>query len=199
MLRDSPEGGAAHSTLSPGGQNMKLTPTLLAAALTAGLTVAAQAQNPEMSQNRLSAQLSGAAEIPKAGSPEGSGTFNLTLKPEQEQICYELRVTNVESPTAAHIHQGEAGKAGPPVVTLKAPTDGQVKDCTQVSKDVIADLRANPDGYYVNVHNKEFPGGAVRGQLSEGTLGPMKKDPAKDPAKEQEHAPAGKDSTTGTR
>lgn len=194
MLRDSPVGVAAHSTLSPGGQNMRLTPTLLAAALTAGLTVAAQAQNPDMSQNQLSARLSGAAETPAKGAPKGSGTFNLTLKPEQGQVCYALWVTNVESPTAAHIHKGEAGKSGPPVVMLKAPTNGKVKDCTQVSKDVIAALQANPDGYYINVHSQKFPKGAVRGQLSEGTLGPMKKDPPK----EQEHAPAGKD-TTGSR
>jgi hypothetical protein len=27
---------------------------------------------------------------------------------------------------------------------------------------------ANPAGYYVNIHNADFPGGAVRGQLAKG-------------------------------
>jgi hypothetical protein len=36
-----------------------------------------------------------------------------------------------------------------------------------VSDPAIADaLRANPTGFYLNLHTKEFPGGAVRGQLS---------------------------------
>ena len=28
------------------------------------------------------------------------------------------------------------------------------------------DIRQNPEGYYFNVHNGDFPGGAVRGQLT---------------------------------
>ena len=30
---------------------------------------------------------------------------------------------------------------------------------------VVADILANPEDYYVNVHNAEFPSGAIRGQL----------------------------------
>lgn len=152
---------------------MRLSAALFAAALSAGLTVAAQAQNPEMAQNRLSARLTGSAEAPTTGATSATGTFNLTLKPDQGQICYNLRVTGVEAPTAAHIHKGESGKAGPPVVTLKAPKNGNVEDCASASKELIQDIQDNPDNYYVNVHNKKFPQGAVRGQLSEGALGPM--------------------------
>jgi hypothetical protein len=31
---------------------------------------------------------------------------------------------------------------------------------------VVKDIVANPGNYYLNVHNAEFPPGAVRGQLS---------------------------------
>jgi hypothetical protein len=29
-------------------------------------------------------------------------------------------------------------------------------------------IAADPSGYYVNIHNNQFPGGAVRGQLAAG-------------------------------
>jgi hypothetical protein len=52
------------------------------------------------------------------------------------------------------------------VVPLKAPATGSVEDCATVAKDVAEDMIKNPGNYYVNVHNAEFPGGAIRGQLS---------------------------------
>jgi hypothetical protein len=34
-----------------------------------------------------------------------------------------------------------------------------------VSREEARDIVKNPENYYVNVHNAEFPGGALRGQL----------------------------------
>lgn len=70
------------------------------------------------------------------------------------------------------VHQGAAGVAGDIVVTLKAPVEiagtgiGLSMGCVRdVSKPLLRDIKRNPDQYYVNVHNTDFPGGAVRGQL----------------------------------
>lgn len=118
------------------------------------------------SARTLKANLTGAAEVPGPGDTDGSGKFSVTLSAGKNQICYELRVSNIGTATAAHIHTGEAGVAGPVLVTLTAPSNGSAKDCATLEREKILDMIKNPGGYYVNVHNTDFPDGAVRGQLT---------------------------------
>ncbi len=119
----------------------------------------------------LEAMLSGANEVPKA-DPDGSGEAEFTLSADSVEVCYELTVENIAEATAAHIHHAAVGENGPVVVTLNTPADGSSKGCVEeVSADVIKDLLQNPADYYVNVHNADYPAGAVRGQLSTVALG----------------------------
>lgn len=112
------------------------------------------------------ASLTGAAEVPGPGDPNGSGMAEISIVDEVvDQVCYEITVTGIAPATAAHIHRGAAGESGPPVVTLEAPSDGEVSGCASSTDPVIDAIKANPSGYYVNVHNEEYPAGAVRGQL----------------------------------
>lgn len=111
-------------------------------------------------------ELSGKAEVPGPGDADGSGTASITLNHDQGQVCYDITVKDIQAPTAAHIHAGAASKAGGPKVTFKAAADGTWKGCASADKAVIKDLMDNPANYYVNVHNAEFPGGALRGQLA---------------------------------
>ena len=115
----------------------------------------------------LSAHLTGAAEKPNPGDPDGSGHATFRVNVGQSQVCWELMVENIAAATAAHIHKAGPDAAGPPVVPLTAPgADGKSSGCATASADVVKDILQNPAGYYVNVHNAEFPPGAVRGQLS---------------------------------
>ena len=119
----------------------------------------------------LKAELKGENEVP-SGDPDGTGEADITLNLGQAKVCYELSVENIAPATAAHIHQAPAGENGSVVVPLDAPTDGSSKGCVEeVSKDVIKGILKNPTDYYVNVHNSEYPGGAVRGQLSVAAMG----------------------------
>jgi hypothetical protein len=114
----------------------------------------------------LSATLTGAAEVPGPGDPDGSGEAFVTLNPGLKKVCFQLSVSDIAPATAAHIHEAPVGVAGPVVVGLVPPTDGFSSGCVSVDFDLILDIIQNPSEYYVNVHNANFPAGAVRGQLS---------------------------------
>ena len=120
----------------------------------------------EGQERNLRATLTGAAEVPGPGDPDGGGEAALTLKTLQGMVCVTMTVTNIEPATAAHIHEGAAGIAGPAVVTLPTPVGGSADGCVPAARGLIRQIRQNPAGFYVNVHNAEFPAGAVRGQLA---------------------------------
>ena len=134
---------------------------LVAAVAVAGTAGAVQAQG-----RSLSTSLTGAAEVPGPGDPDGTGTATLTINPGLGQICYQLTVSGIAPATAAHIHVGTVTEAGPVVVPLEPPTDGTSSGCAEVSRELALAILKSPSDYYVNVHNAEFPAGAVRGQLS---------------------------------
>ena len=115
----------------------------------------------------LMARLSGAAEVPGPGDPDGTGMATVTANADDE-ICFELNVSNITLPAAAaHIHEGAADVAGPVVVTLAAPdANGKARGCVEAEEALIEDIFAHPANYYVNVHTSDYPAGAVRGQLA---------------------------------
>jgi hypothetical protein len=112
----------------------------------------------------LVATLTGAAEQP-AGAPKGSARATITFDSSKKKVCWEFRkLKGVSSPTAAHIHLGSRGKAGP----ITIPFGGKYKShgCqTGVDRALIGQVLRHPSLYYVNIHNSAFPAGAVRGQL----------------------------------
>jgi hypothetical protein len=113
-----------------------------------------------------SAALVGAQEVPGPGDPDGTGTVRLTADSATDTICYTLDVRGISRPTAAHVHKGALGVAGPPVLPLAPPVTGRSKECLDVDKALAAAIIANPAGYYVNVHTADHPKGAIRGQLA---------------------------------
>ena len=115
----------------------------------------------------LTTPMSGAEEAPNPGDPDGTGFAVIELDHKAGEVCFELIVQNIAPATASHIHEGPPGQAGPVVVTLTPPTDGDSSGCVAADEKLIKDIHAHPFRYYVNVHNAEFPGGAVRGQLGD--------------------------------
>jgi hypothetical protein len=111
--------------------------------------------------HRFTASLRGAFEVPK-GAPKGSGAVNLSIA--GAQVCWKFtKLIGIDTPVAAHIHKGMKGSSGPVVVPLDAKFEAN--GCIFPSPTTVKAIEANPKGFYVNVHTKRYPNGAIRGQL----------------------------------
>lgn len=135
-----------------------------------GVAVAALFVGPapvagDQSVAQLQAGLNGQRERPMRGDQDGSGFARVTIDTATGEICYELTVRNIAPATAAHIHQADRNSSGGVVQGLQAPTNGSSSGCV-VNAAAAAAVAADPSAYYVNVHNADFPAGAVRGQLA---------------------------------
>ncbi|MEA2826226.1 MAG: hypothetical protein QOG43_665 [Actinomycetota bacterium] len=137
-----------------GGMALAALSTGPASAVTGGPTVGG-----------TSAILSGAQENPPA-DPNGTGQVGIFLDARRGSVCFGLSVANIAPATAAHIHFAPAGSNGPVVVPLPAPTTGSSAGCVSANPALVQNIIDHPADYYVNVHNAEYPGGAIRGQLA---------------------------------
>ena len=103
---------------------------------------------------------------PGRDRPTGAGTAQITVDPQRDEVCYELSTSALPNVTAAHIHQGAAGVAGPIVVTLTTPQDGTSEGCVPTPSATVKAIASGTDSYYVNIHTTELPDGAIRAQLT---------------------------------
>jgi hypothetical protein len=103
-----------------------------------------------------------AGGVPNQGDLDATGTATVTINPGLGQVCWTIDVAgDIEPIQAAHIHAATADTTGGIVVHFNPYTGG----CTDVTRELALAIILNPDEYYVNVHNAEFPAGALRGQL----------------------------------
>ncbi len=144
--------------------------TAIASLIAAGLALTALLAVPAfsgLSDSPLFASPRGQNEIPDA-DPDGRGGFTAII--DGNQFCYGLTVTNIDQPTGAHIHRGNAGENGPIVIPLTPPDGGDPgtsSDCvTPNDPAILGEILRRPAQFYVNVHTLAFPGGAVRDQLT---------------------------------
>jgi len=137
-------------------------------ALTAHSASAERLAGSDHGGRPLFATLIGAAEAPGPGDPDGTGSAVITLNQGRGKVCWEISVSNITLPAiAAHIHAAPAGAPGPVVVPLSAPdASGVSRGYTSADSALIKAIRQDPAAYYVNVHTRDIPAGAVRGQLA---------------------------------
>jgi hypothetical protein len=149
-----------------------------AVAVTAG-ALAGSAKKPpkshataKLESRALFAVLTGRNEVDAngrrgAGDPDGRGSFTAIV--DGNKLCFGVTVTNLDTPTVAHIHPGRRNQSNPPIIPLTAPTSGDpgaASGCVTVDPTLAQAILKTPHKYYFNVHTAAFPNGAVRGQLS---------------------------------
>jgi hypothetical protein len=134
-----------------------LAALLLALILAVGVAFAGNGGAPRVTT------LSGAEEV-NGGDADGYGFASIRLNVGQERVCWETSYADIAEPFAAHIHRAPAGSNGGVVVPLFVPSISS--GCVSADGALIQEIIDYPERFYVNVHNADFPGGALRGQLS---------------------------------
>lgn len=134
-------------------------------AASAALVATAALAQPIQGGAKFKTTLLGANERPDPGDPDGKGQAEIIVNPGKSTICWVINVHDIEPANLAHIHMGLPNQAGPVVLGLSPPTDGDSEGCEDVPRSLSDAIRKSPGNYYVNVHNGPYPNGALRGQL----------------------------------
>lgn len=109
-------------------------------------------------------RLTGTAEIPK-GPVNGSGYAIIALH-RGSVVCWRFaHLHGFRNATVAQIRVGPDGKAGHVLQPLSTGQRLRHRGCIQTSPAEVTAIERNPSNYYVDVHSRLYPDGAVRGQL----------------------------------
>ena len=148
---------------------------------------------PTPGQVTLVSQLSGANNVPPAGSLEAgsTGSLSVSMVPASGgaytasfsfQIGGLVKAGLLPAPldsgsviVAGYVHQGSTGTVGPPVVQLPisltapivTPTGSVVLTISNVavSASAATAILSNPSGFYFNMYSALNQNGVIRGQL----------------------------------
>ena len=118
-------------------------------------------------ETMLQTGLQGDREVPGPGDEDGSGRARITVDDEEGTVCYRVKFEKIGRAQAAHIHKGRKGKAGDVVVALWEESEGSpARGCVEVNSNLAERIQTYPRRFYVNLHTKQYPDGAIRGNLT---------------------------------
>ncbi|MGW7414800.1 CHRD domain-containing protein [Streptomyces sp. NPDC054863] len=146
----------------------------------------------------FAASLNGANEVPTPGGPavgDRDGVALEFVKVRGDVVSFAVKWRGIDRPSALHIHRGDRGVNGGIKVDFteqlgrggsghggsghggsgrgasgRGASGGTASGSVRVKdRAVLEALKANPTSFYANLHTRQFPGGAVRGQLHKVT------------------------------
>ena len=147
---------------------MKKFASLVVAGAAVALVVVAFAPAAAVDTYKVNATLKNNTEVPRAkGALLAKGSFSgqyVEKKNGSATLTWTLTFKHLTgTATAAHIHMGKVGVAGPVIVPLCGPCKNGMKGTAKISKSVIAALEGGKA--YVNVHTPKNAAGEIRGQV----------------------------------
>ena len=101
------------------------------------------------------------ATLNPSGDVDGTGKAVVRLRPSTNRICATITYARIDQPFAAHIHRRSDGQV---VVDLTGSVTGGSR-CVSATSRIIKNITGAPGKYYINVHNRAYPAGAVQGRL----------------------------------
>jgi len=150
--------------------------------------------SPAATDNKFGAELTGAGEVPVRAT-RASGFARVDINDDESVISFKLNVKHITNVRQAHIHIGQPTVNGPVVAFLYGlvpagggPVSGRLSSGDIGASDLVGPLAGQPlsvlighirsGNAYVNVHTDDgipptntgpgdFPGGEIRGQISE--------------------------------
>ena len=100
--------------------------------------------------------------VPKGAKSGATGKFTATVN--GTSVTWKLTFSHLTGPaTAAHIHSGKKGVAGPVIVPLCGPCTSPASGTGTLTAAQLAEMKAGTT--YVNVHTAKNAGGEIRGQI----------------------------------
>ncbi len=145
--------------------------------LSSATTVFAE-QGGEEDKQKFTAHLFGDQQVPPVQTNASGMAW---FKPMQDNVWFNITITDIQGITMAHIHSGKQGENGPPLVPLyKSDTPsgpivgllakGNITADTfqgpMVDKPISNLITAMQNGEaYVNIHTQKHPDGEIRGQI----------------------------------
>lgn len=132
----------------------------LSAVLVGGLTTVA-ASSPAAGSEQAGYQVLNARLRP-SGDPDGTGSARFRLYPAGGKVCARVTWDRIGAPNAAHIHRASDGVVK---VDLTGSVTGGRNCTTGVPKRLVRRILDSPRRFYFNVHNADYPAGAIQGTL----------------------------------
>jgi CHRD domain len=104
---------------------------------------------------------------PATNAARGVAVFHVR---DEATVDFKVVANNLPGDvSAAHIHRERPGVPGPIVqgLTLTGTENGVVATGTFTNAGLVANIQADPNNFYVNVHSSICPNGVIRGQLDD--------------------------------